>query len=216
MLNAFKKLGFFAIVLILTAAIFLLVFLDKKSKQDVLEYSLSLLGNDLLAMVPEGEGKKPVQELYDMFLQKASQGKVEPKQVEYVAANIMNLSNTESEITPEQAEAILKLSLSSPERIERTGEDKSEPIMEESFFSPKKAKSLGERLNKLHKFNNEMKKTMKDHVSKQGKRQQQLHYRIEQDLTIAMDTNLKAEFNREEFKRMMKELKQLEKERLLE
>lgn len=214
--NALKKIGFFLVVLIITAAIFWLVFLDKQSKQDVLEYSLSLLGDDLMAMVPEGEGKKPVQELYDRFLQKAKQGKVEPKQVEYVAANIMNLSNAETEITPEQAEAILQLSLSSPERIERIGADKHETIIEEPYFSSEERKSLGKRLKTLHEFNSDMKSYMKDYTAKQEKRQRQIHYRIEQDLKIAMDTDLKAEFDRKKFKRMAKELKQLEKEKILE
>ena len=216
MWNALKKIGFSLVVLILTAAIFWLFFLDKQSKQDALEYSLSLLGDDLMAMVPEGTGKKPVQELYNSFLQKARQGKVESKQVEYVAANIINLSNTETEITPEQAEAILQLSLSSPERIERMGEELPEPIMEESHFSLEERKSLGERLKTLYEFNSEMKEAMKDYAPKQEKRQRQIHYRIEGDLKIAMDTDLKAELNRDKFKRMAKELKQLEKERMLE
>jgi len=216
MLNALKKIGFFLVVLILTAAIFWLVFLDKQSKQDVLEYSLNLLGNDLMAMVPEGEGKKPVQELYDRFLQKAKQGKVEPKQVEYIAANIMNLSNAETEITPKQAEAILQLSLSSPKKIQRIGEDTPEPIMDEPYFSSKERNSLGERIKTLHEFNNDMKSYLKDYTVKQEKRQSQIKYRIEQDLKIAIDTDLKAEFDRKKFKRMAKELKQLEKERILE
>jgi len=216
MWNALKKIGFFLVVLILTAAIFWLVFLDKQSKQDVLEYSLSLLGDDLLAMVPEGEGKKPVQELYERFLEQTKQGKVEPKQVEYVAANIMNLSNTETEITPEQAAAILQLSLSSPERIERMGEDTPEPIMEEPYFSSKERNSLGERIKTLHEFNSDLKDFMKDYTGKQEKQQRQIHYRIEGDLKIAMDNDLKAEFDRKKFKRMNKELKQLERERILE
>ena len=216
MWNALQKIGFFLVVLILTAAIFWLFFLDKQSKQNVLEYSLSLLGDDLMAMVPEGADKKPVQELYDSFLQKTKQGKVEPKQVEYVAANIMNLSNAETEITPEQAEAILQLSLSSPERIERIGEETHEPLTEEPHFSSEERKSLGERLKTLHEFNSEMKEAMRDYAPKQEKRQRQIHYRIEGDLKIAMDKNLKAEFDRDEFKQMAKELKQLEKERIFE
>ncbi len=216
MLNALKKIGFFLVVLIVTAAIFWLVFLDKQSKQDVLEYSLNLLGDDLMAMVPEGEGKKPVQELYDRFLQKAKQGKVEPKQVEYVAANIMNFSNTETTITPQQAEAILQLSISFPERIERIADDSLEQIVEEPYFSDEERKSLGERIKTLYEFNSDLKSYMKDYTAKQEKRQRQIHYRIEEDLKIAMDTDLKAEFDRKEFKRVAKEMKQLEKEKILE
>ncbi len=63
-----------------------------------------------MVMVSEGAVKKTVQVLNDRFLQKAKQGRVTQKQVEYFATNIMNLSNTEIEITPEKAEAILQLS----------------------------------------------------------------------------------------------------------
>ena len=215
MWNVLKKIGFSLVVLILTTAIFWLVFLDKQSKHDVLEYSLSLLGDDLMAMVPEAADKKPVQELYDRFLQKTRQGKVEPKQVEYVAANIMNLSNAETEITPEQAEAILQLSLSSPVRIERIVDDSLESIME-PYFSSEQRKSLGERIKTIYEFNNDMKGYMEDYTANQEKRQGQIKYRIEGDLKIAIDNDLKEEFDRKKFKRMAKELKQLEKERIVE
>jgi len=205
MWNVLKKIGFSLVVLILTTAIFWLVFLDKQSKHDVLEYSLSLLGDDLMAMVPEAADKKPVQELYDRFLQKTRQGKVEPKQVEYVAANIMNLSNAETEITPEQAEAILQLSL----------DDSLESIME-PYFSSEQRKSLGERIKTIYEFNNDMKGYMEDYTANQEKRQGQIKYRIEGNLKIAIDNDLKEEFDRKKFKRMAKELKQLEKERIVE
>jgi len=44
MSKALKNIGFFLVTIALTAAIFWLVFVDKESKQDVLEYSLGLLG----------------------------------------------------------------------------------------------------------------------------------------------------------------------------
>jgi hypothetical protein len=42
MWKALKKFGFFLVVLIITVVIFGIIYLDKKSKQDVLEYALKL------------------------------------------------------------------------------------------------------------------------------------------------------------------------------
>ncbi|MDW7682333.1 MAG: hypothetical protein SCK70_17345 [bacterium] len=90
--KALKNIGVFVIAISLTAVIFWLVFLDKESQEIVLEHSLNMLGNKLLAMVPEGAEKGGVKQMYDNFVKQASAREVEPEQVEQVAASILNLS----------------------------------------------------------------------------------------------------------------------------
>jgi len=78
MVDAFKRIGFFLATIIITAGIVWLVFLDKDSQKDVLDYSLNLLGKKLLAMVPDDEEKAQVQKVYDDFVTQAKQQEVAP------------------------------------------------------------------------------------------------------------------------------------------
>jgi len=121
--KALKNIGFFLVTIILTAAIFWLVFIDKESKQDVLEYSLGLLGQKLMAMMPDSSNTKPVQALYEDFVEKARKKEVPPEKIENVAATILNLSNIDTVVTPKEMEAIIKFSLAEPIKIERVYPD---------------------------------------------------------------------------------------------
>ena len=123
MWKAFKNIVILFLILIVSAGIYWLVYLDKESKGDVLEYAMSLLGNDLMAMVPESIDKKEVRERYDELVSHAKQQKIEPAQLETLASNIMNLRNSQRTITPQQAEAILHFSTSTPLKIERITSD---------------------------------------------------------------------------------------------
>ena len=54
MRKALKNIGFFFLALIITAGIYLVVYLDKEAKQDILGYSLSMIGSEFMAMIPDG------------------------------------------------------------------------------------------------------------------------------------------------------------------
>ena len=53
MWKAFKNMWILLLVLIVSTGIYWLVYMDKESKGDALEYALLLLGNDLMAKVPD-------------------------------------------------------------------------------------------------------------------------------------------------------------------
>ena len=143
MIETLKKLGFFVVTLILTAAIFWLLFMDKESKSDALDYTLGLLGEKLVAMIPDESGRKPVEERFANFVKQAKEQKVSPEQVEHVAANILNLSNAKTKLTSEQAEAVMDFSLAAPIMTSR---EKCETEVVCTSPSPEKWQNLEYRI----------------------------------------------------------------------
>jgi len=231
MMNALKKIGLFLLTITLTLFIFWLVFLDKESKSDVLEYSLNLLGDKLMAMVPENSDKSSVKNLYDSFVKQAKAKEVAPEQVEHVAANIFNLSNLDTTLTPAQAEAMLKYSLATPLKLERLSE-KSEtsvvPSREKASISLEKAPvppkhfpqqkwdNLGIRIQELNKMNDELKHAMREQAREMREKHLQMHYRIDKGLRVTIDPQLKEKFQHKKYNRLSRELRKMEDKELLE
>jgi len=222
--NALKKIGFFLVTIMITAAIFWLVFIDKESQQDVLDYSLGLLGEKLLAMVPEGEEKGPVKKLYQDFMQKAKQQQVAPEQMEGMAATILNLSNMDTVVTAGEAEAILKLSLAEPVRIERVTVEK--PVSGEASGdtelvaiahpktpqqrSPRDWVLAAERIKSAYRFNLEYQRAMREAYKKMHKQRQHLKFHVDDGLKITIDANLKPAFDQGEFKKLRENIRKME------
>jgi hypothetical protein len=76
-------------------------------KEDVLDYSLNLLGDKLLSMVPNEQDRVAIEKMYAKFTDQVHEQQVPPEQVETIAANILNLSKSNAKLTPDQVEAIL-------------------------------------------------------------------------------------------------------------
>ncbi len=222
--KAFKNIGFFLVTIMLTAVIFWLIFLDKESKGNVLDYSLNLVGDKLLAMVPEGEQKGSVKQMYDDFIKKAKAEQVAPEQVEYVAANIMNLSNLDTTLTPEQAEAVLKYSLEAPVKLERVNPEsiriaidiKRVQAVEEDAISREQLENVGIRIRKLNELNEELRKAMKEKSEEMREKHLQLHYRIDDGLKMAIDPQFKIYLDKEKYRELSDKIRQLEREEMLE
>ncbi|HEX9974681.1 MAG TPA: hypothetical protein VGD14_21635, partial [bacterium] len=232
MSKALKNIGFFLVTIVLTAVIFWLVFVDKESKQDVLEYSLGLLGEKLMAMVPDSEEKQPVQALYDDFVAKAKNQEVEPDKIENIAATILNLSNSDSVVTPQEAEAIIRFSLAEPVKIEQVypesvsvGLTEREPrfVMVAPPPPPKGSKKVspeqwilvGERIKTAYDFNSQYQKAMQEYHKKMHDPKLQMQFKVEDGLQIAMDTNLKQQLDQKRYHRLHKEMQELEKKQII-
>lgn len=225
MVNALKKIGFFFLVLIISAGFYWLIFMDRATKQDTLESAMGLLGDKLMAMIPDSTEKKPVQALYDSFSQRAVQREMPPEQIEYVAASILNLSNTETMLTPEQVKTILNIPFFSPVKLEREANDSIEVEIEKKKFiqsgperpiPPERWEALGERIKSLNEFNAHMQKTMKEVTDQHQKVHRQIRYRVDKELKIAMDADLKTKFHHKKFRHLAKEIRRMEREHMLE
>jgi hypothetical protein len=220
MWEVFRKIRFFLLVLIISAGIYLVFFAEKEVRQDVLEYSLNLMGNKLLAMVPDGVGKNKLTELYEGFKQKAKQGDVAPVQIENIAASILNVSNTETSLTPQQAEGVLRSAMMAPlPRISAAPHKAHKPMgppQRAISLESERWEALGERVKTMFEFNEHIHNAMKKHALKHREMASQIHFQVRDGLSLALDAGLRAHMNEKEFKNLAKEIKYLEREQLLE
>ncbi len=102
-----KKSAIGLLVLVLSFGVFYLFQKDNSVKNDVLRAALSVFGDELFAMVPEGEQKAKLVQRYKDFIRKAENQQVSPQQVEHVAAGILNLTGQKTEIDAGEAIAAL-------------------------------------------------------------------------------------------------------------
>ena len=207
-----KKIGFFFATLTLTAFIFWLAFMDKQSKTETLDYTLGLLGNKLVAMIPDKSDRKPVQEKFENFVKQAKEQKVSTEQVEHVAANILNLSNAETELTTEQAEAVIELSLAAP-LIASQSECEVEEICPPS--EPEKWKNLEKRIKFVYDMNDKMQEVISEDSEKKYNLKEQYEIQVKDGLILAMNNDVKNEFLEVKVKNLQDELKKLEDEHIV-
>jgi len=221
MWQVFKNIGFFVVVIIITAGLYWGVYMDKESKQDTLNYALQLLGNDLMAKIPDSPQKAPVVQMFDDILKKTRNREIEQEQVEYLAANLLNIQNVDTTFTPEQVEAILRISLNSPLKIERPAEVTTEcnekstrperVVIVEKIADPSSLpdwEQLGERIRQMYDFNEKIRSQF-DH---QDELREKIYFRVERDLLLSIDLNLKDRLIDKKFKQLAEEMKLLEKE----
>ncbi|MFQ6113393.1 MAG: hypothetical protein ACE5NG_04795 [bacterium] len=76
-------------VFVISSGIFFLMYENQAVKEEVFGRSLQLLGEQLLSMVPEGEGKAAVAEKWQKFTSIAEKGEVPPERIERVAIGIL-------------------------------------------------------------------------------------------------------------------------------
>ena len=101
-----KDIGVYLVLLVVVTGG---IWLYNNYKEDVLGYSLDLLGDKLLAMVPNEKDRGAIKEMYAKFSNDVRDQQVAPEKVETVAANILNLSQSNAKLNPDQVQAILYL-----------------------------------------------------------------------------------------------------------
>ncbi|MEE4312701.1 MAG: hypothetical protein V2J62_12630, partial [candidate division KSB1 bacterium] len=209
-----KNIGFILAVLVISFGIYWILYVDRDSKGETLEYAMHLLGDDLMAMVPEGPAKEVVKKRFDEFTRDANDGQFTAEEVQAVSANILNLKNATSTITPDQAGAVLDLSLRTPMRIGR-GEDECQDEKREERLSRSERERLGKRIESLHDISERLRVTVWDSVREKEK-SCCVRFRIAEDLKLAIDAELEDKLLQSELKELAVELKALEKEKLIE
>ena len=81
-------------VLITSAGVYYVFYAEKEVQRNVLESALDLMGNKLIAMVPDGAEKDKISELYADLKQKTLQDNVAPERLadSTTKCNKVNLS----------------------------------------------------------------------------------------------------------------------------
>lgn len=183
-----------------------------RPKTDDLNRYVNLLGNQLLAMVPEGDGKESFARVYRDFMDKVANREVPPERVERVAAGILNLANREKVITPEQAQAVIRLAEYAPVAD-------SLPIAKGSKLPPAAPianwEELGARLKELYEFNEKFREIPPPPRPGQAPLAQKILFRVEDGIKVIIDDEVKAELSSRELHSIEKKLAELDKLNLL-
>ncbi|MDZ7331140.1 MAG: hypothetical protein ONB31_04130 [candidate division KSB1 bacterium] len=231
MSKAFRKIAFVLITVALTAVLYWVFFADSRSKQDVLEYSLNLLGKKLLAMMPDTSDTRSVASLYGDFVRRAKNKEVAPEKVESVAATILNLSNLDTVISPKEMEAIIQLSLAGPLDLDQVLPEHIEPLKSQQSLTSdtiRKPQSqlksaipsdqwriIGERIRSANQFNEEYRRAIRKHRHPGEMPQFQFQFHAHDGLRIAIDSTGKHQLEQREFRELHKRIRELEKQRII-
>jgi hypothetical protein len=171
-----------------------------------------LLGNKLLAMVPEGSGKENLAQQYQEFLEKVKKREVEPERVERVAAGILNASNAAEMLTPKQGEAILHLAFYTPPADSTNVAAAVNPLPETPAME--EWAKVGERLKYTFDFQEKLQQQPVD-PHKHLQLPRMMEFRCDNGLKIVMDSKIKTELSGQEFPELAVEVDKLEQENLL-
>ncbi|MCH8957382.1 hypothetical protein IIA28_19020 [candidate division KSB1 bacterium] len=218
MWDSFRKIGFVLAAIVISVAIYLTFYAEEEVKQSVLEYSLDLMGEKLLALVPDGTEKNKLTELYQDFKERATKGNVAPQQIESMAANILNTGNTETALTPQQAEGILRSAMLAPTPISELlyiELSPGEPPQLARAPKPERLQFVGKRVKTMFELNEKIYIAIKKNRVKYHEKARQIHYRVKDGLNIIMDVSLRSHLEEEEFKNLAEQLKALEQDRVL-
>ncbi len=218
MWDSFRKIGFVLAAIVISVAIYLTFYAEEEVKQSVLEYSLDLMGEKLLALVPDGTEKNKLTELYQDFKERATKGDVAPQQIESMAANILNTGNTETALTPQQAEGILRSAMLAPTPISELlyiELGSGEPPQLARAPKPERLQFVGKRVKTMFELNEKIYIAIKKNRVKYHEKARQIHYRVKDGLNIIMDVSLRSHLDEEEFKNLAEQLKDLEQKRVL-
>lgn len=179
------KKALFGLLLIL-----LIIPINKSCKQvekvtdDAIEYSLNKLGDTFFSLITESPEKEEMRKKYDAFVQRSIKGEVDQEQIEYVAANMLNASNSQKRIKPELAASIVETTESADKDKDIADADqdlKNKPDLELS-----ERKTIGEKLSKILDFNDKVRQSYAN-----GDISEKVFYRFDEGIEINIDEELK-------------------------
>ena len=107
----FKKIFIGSFVLLVSAGIYYFLGNDKSMQDDILRTTLETLGNEVLAMAPEGQSKTVLEQKFRDFMNKVGNNELSEKQIQTTAASILNLKMEGKQTTPEVIQAVLEVSI---------------------------------------------------------------------------------------------------------
>lgn len=154
-MNFIKKVLLGLMILSISAGIFFLLVKDQQVKEDILRTSLEMFGNDLLAMVPDGEEKSLLVKKYQEFVNKADKNEIPEEEVERVIATTLNYRNLNTPLSADRALDILEVSSDTTTVID----DKKWGKFDRRQMTPPPPldrEELIKRLEQLNKFQNRL------------------------------------------------------------
>lgn len=217
-----KKTSFTLLVLIISAGIFFLLVKDQQVKENILRKSLDLFGDQLLAMVPDGIQKNALEKRYQEFINKADNNEIPTKDIEKVAANILNLTTQDTLVSAETAMNALAVIQEDTNSVP-VPENKSRKIISISKWPQRKPgkaqlsqrRLLAEKLQRLQEFKKQL-----DIVCQMDSSLDSLRTRVvfmaDSGLKAAISVRFQESLDAHQSKEIKKQLHELEKARMIE
>jgi hypothetical protein len=182
-------------------------------KRESIEHYMDLLGQKLLAVVPESSEKRTLEKMFSNFQEQVQEKQVTPEQVEEVAAGIMNITNISDTVSVAEAEALLGTVVVSPKelnekielRVETVPRAKAEPASE-----AKKWDDLQDRLKSVYVFNERLKRRSKERAARE-----RYMYHVDKGLRIIADSEVRPGITKDANRQLHEELIKLEKHNIV-
>lgn len=221
MSELFKKIGFGILVVAITAGIYFFMFIDKKTQQEALSYTLAMIGDRMFKLMPPGTEKNRLQIQYADFIQQAAARRIPPKDVEKIAANVLSVTYQDTILEPDIKVLYSKLGLDS---LKGKGiwidTDKPAPVPAKTVPPPvvqdnKIWDSLNIRLNSVAEFDRKMKRMMAQEYPQRHAMHRQIHIMADSGIKIIIDDSLRFKIHEKQFREMSKDLQKLEKQRII-
>jgi len=202
MRNLWREYRLIAVLIVVAMASYVLY---NRYRQDILAYSLNAIGDRLVAMVDGDAGARGVvTERYERFKQRILRREVAPEQVESMAANVLNLSNSGASLTQQEAEMVL-------EPIPHPNPPpESEPRLESSIVDEQALHKTGLRLGEMLVFNKEMTAAVSENPEARKKLAENMRYHLDGGIGITLDDDAQAMFSEREWAYMTKAMKRLQ------
>ncbi len=213
MREAIRKIGFVFLIVVLSAIVYVLFYAEQETRQNVLAYSLDFLGERLFAVVEDGPEAEKLRMAYNEFKHKALQGEVSPRQIEQVAAGILNVSNREEQLSPQQAENILRSSMLS--FASAPAPPGTEPAPEPAA-DPTEWRQMTERVKSMCEFDDKMQEMLQEKLAGKGEIARKIHYKVGERLQVIIDPAVVHELQALNLDQLHSEIKQLEQANLVE
>ncbi len=201
-----------------------------ENKQEILTSSMDALRDRLVAMVEDVSGRQAVAQHFDRFQEKVLAQEVPPEEVANIAANVLNLSNSGSTITPEQATLMLDIAssaqevtlLPTPNLAESPETDETEetlplvavaptPPSAPTAVEPVALDELGDRLESMLAFDAEVHRVMNEHSADRRDMVHHIRYRVDEGLHV----DINADMDEGMKERLAREVERLEKRKMV-
>ncbi|MBN1465608.1 hypothetical protein JXA02_07610 [candidate division KSB1 bacterium] len=156
-MNILKNIIIAFVVLALSVGIFFLLIKDQDVKNNILRSTLEMFGDELLAMVPEGQERDALAKRIDDFILKAENNEISEEQVQVTLARALNMQMAPEKPSPQELRTLLEVSLDTTQE-QRIREFRGEKGRERKSQSDIRADRLARNYQEMVDLRNELQK----------------------------------------------------------
>lgn len=194
-------------VLALSSGIFFLLIQDQDVKNNILRSTLEMFGDELLAMVPEGQERDALSKRIEDFILKAEKNEISQDQVQVTLARALNMQMAPEKPSPQELRSLLDASLdTSQERRVRQLREKSHP--ERKIQYDIQADRLARNYHEMVDLRNEIQKICQEDSSCRAFYQRAM-FVADDGLRLLVDSSLAKQYiftNHPDLRRRLEEM----------